>query len=498
MSKGIAVPLALIIMKCLSYGKALKTSIPIKLKKMIMESIEEIEAFQKGIVLAADNGASPYYLTDLSDTIFDISTLVCNYSEKPTKRKQTRERMVNSLIGMLTEANDHLRLYIEDLKQAKCIEPFCLSSKQDDDDGGDNDQHLFWHYIGKLCDEIRHEETYQFLHSQIIQFNSLLAEAEDAKLNCDPVVFKEFFFRKKQDYNVKNVVRQFGKELYQKRPVTIDKLREMQVEAVLKALDKGIFDYAKVPSIQKVNKLMPELTSDILPCDFVMTDEFKQRYAKFRKYADKKGPMLVFNYELYGQYVVDNFNKFSKPQKQAIFELDVMLHLIHKEMMKERADTAVHADDRLVEPQESLQSDVDRFIDRVKAIFVKAAEKNGETITVNAKGWSGQYIFYVDADRISKILDDFRQNAKQKVKEYLDLFKGCTSVSAVAPFVGEILDIEELRVKELQKSDMKFAFEPFYGMSTTAVIRLSSKLGNTESEMLINTFKGLLRKYPKT
>ena len=90
------------------------------------------------------------------------------------------------------------------------------------------------------------------------------------------------------------------------------------------------------------------------------------------------------------------------------------------------------------------------------------------------------------------------KNSEQKVKEYLDLFKGCTSVSAVAPFVGEILDIEELRVKELQKSDMKFALEPFYGMTATAVSKLSSKVGKTESELLINTLKGLLKKYPKS
>ena len=169
----------------------------------------------------------------------------------------------------------------------------------------------------------------------------------------------------------------------------------------------------------------------------------------------------------------------------------------YEEVVEEPAE----ADAAVVEQessQENLLSDVDRFIDRVKAIFAKAAEKNGEKICVNAKGWSGQYTFYVDADRISKMLDDLRQNSEQKVKEYLDLFKGCTSVSAVAPFVGEILDIEELRVKELQKSDMKFALEPFYGMTATAVSKLSSKVGKTESEMLINTLKGLLKKYPKS
>ena len=169
----------------------------------------------------------------------------------------------------------------------------------------------------------------------------------------------------------------------------------------------------------------------------------------------------------------------------------------YEEVVEEPAE----ADAAVVEQessQENLLSDVDRFIDRVKVIFAKAAEKNGEKITVNAKGWSGQYTFYVDADRVSKILDDLRQNSEQKVKEYLDLFKGCTSVSAVAPFVGEILDIEELRVKELQKSDMKFALEPFYGMTATAVSKLSSKVGKTESELLINTLKGLLKKYPKS
>ena len=245
-----------------------------------------------------------------------------------------------------------------------------------------------------------------------------------------------------------------------------------------------------------MNKVAPELETDILPCDYEITDKVRLRYAQFRQLAEKRGHMLVFDYERYGQYVVDNFNQL-KDLIRAIFELDVKLRLIHMEMMKGRSETVPHADDMQEQPIEDLKSDVERFIDRVKAIFAKAAEKNGESITVNAKGWSGQYTFYVDANRISRMLDDLRQNSEQKVKDYLALFKGCTSVSAVAPFVGEILDIEELRVKELQKSDMKFALEPFYGMSATAVGKLSSKVGNTESEMLINIFKGLLRKYPK-
>ena len=453
---------------------------------------EEFEGSTQGRALAADDGASPNYLTDLSENISDIRTLVCNYCEKPTKSRKTRKRMVHSLIGMLTDANDQLPIYIEDLKQAKCIEPFEVSSKQ-----GDDDKHfLFWFFIEKLCEEVRHEEAYPILKRLITQFNSLLAEAEIAKLNCDPVVFKEFFLRKKEEFNFENVLIRFYRKLHRIQPVTLGKLKKLELEVVFKALNQGIFDFAEKPSRQEVNKVAPELESDFLPCDFEITDKVLQRYAQFRQFAEKRGHMLVFDYERYGQYVVDNFNQL-KDLIRAIFELDVKLRLIHMEMMKGRSETVPHADDMQEQPIEDLKSDVERFIGRVKAIFAKAAEKNGESITVNAKGWSGQYTFYVDANRISRMLDDLRQNSEQKVKDYLALFKGCTSVSAVAPFVGEILDIEELRVKELQKSDMKFAFEPFYGMSATAVGKLSLKVGNTESEMLINTLKGLLRKYPK-
>ena len=136
---------------------------------------EETEGSQMGEALAAVSGASPYQPKDLSDSIKDIVILVCNYCEKPTIRKQTKMKVVNGLIGMLKETNGFLSYYIEDLKQARCIEPFCLSSKQDDD------HHLFWTFIEKLCEEIRDEEAYPILKCLIAQFNSLLAEAEIAK-----------------------------------------------------------------------------------------------------------------------------------------------------------------------------------------------------------------------------------------------------------------------------------------------------------------------------
>ena len=87
---------------------------------------EEIEGSFIGGAQAAVPGASPYHPTDLGEKIYDINTVVFNYTNFPTKRSETRNDMVHSLIKMLTKANRDLTYYISDLKQSKCIEPFCL------------------------------------------------------------------------------------------------------------------------------------------------------------------------------------------------------------------------------------------------------------------------------------------------------------------------------------------------------------------------------------
>ena len=115
---------------------------------------ETIEGSRFGGVPVADNGASPYSPTDLSNNISEISFIVKYFCKVPTKSKKTREKLVESLVEMLTEINEQMTLYIEDLKQSKCIEPFCLSS----DTCGEE---MFWNQIDMIYKEIRHDEAYE-------------------------------------------------------------------------------------------------------------------------------------------------------------------------------------------------------------------------------------------------------------------------------------------------------------------------------------------------
>lgn len=140
----------------------------------------------------------------------------------------------------------------------------------------------------------------------------------------------------------------------------------------------------------------------------------------------------------------------------------------------------------------------DVFVNMVKAIVMEAAKKNGETIPAKPRGQVGEYVFFVDGERIVKMMDDLRKNHEAKINEFLSTTKKYDGVMIVAPFIGGILKIEELRARDLQLTDLEFAFIPYYNKPASAVRRLSDKMDSAEAKMLFGLLKGMLKKYPKS
>ena len=140
----------------------------------------------------------------------------------------------------------------------------------------------------------------------------------------------------------------------------------------------------------------------------------------------------------------------------------------------------------------------DVFVNRVKAIVKEAAKKNGQTIPAKPRGQVGEYVFFVDGERIAKMMDDLRKNHEAKINEFLSSTTKYDGVMIVAPFIGGILKMEELRARDLQLTDLEFAFIPYYNKPASAVRRLSDKMDSAEAKMLFGLLKGMLKKYPKS
>jgi hypothetical protein len=84
----------------------------------------------------------------------------------------------------------------------------------------------------------------------------------------------------------------------------------------------------------------------------------------------------------------------------------------------------------------------DVFVNRVKAIVKEAAKKNGETIPAKPRGQVGEYVFFVDGERIVKMMDDLRRNHETKINEFLCSTSKYDGVMIVAPFIGKMLKME--------------------------------------------------------
>ena len=173
-----------------------------------------------------------------------------------------------------------------------------------------------------------------------------------------------------------------------------------------------------------------------------------------------------------------------------------------EELEKEFVDFEEVVDETKSEPtkQTEVKSDLppaDVFVNRVKAIVKEAAKKNGETIPAKPRGQVCEYTFFVDGERIAKMMDDLRRNHEAKINEFLSGIKKYDGVMIVAPFIGGILKIEELRARDLQLTDLEFAFIPYYSKPASAVRRLSEKMDSAEANMLFGLLKGMLKKYPK-
>ena len=214
-----------------------------------------------------------------------------------------------------------------------------------------------------------------------------------------------------------------------------------------------------------------------------------KEYIKGDKHVHQAGSVMI----KFAQYNVPGQKGDWKQQEEKEAE----------ELEKEFADFEEVVDETAEnnEPKVKVKPDLpptDVFVNRVKAIVMKAAKKNGETIKTNTRAWQGEYVFFVDGERLAKMMDDLRKNHESKINEFLSVTSKYDGVMIVAPFIGKLLQIEELRARDLQFTDLEFAFAPYYNKPASAVKRMSDKLDSAEANMLFGLLKGLLKKYPAT
>ena len=214
-----------------------------------------------------------------------------------------------------------------------------------------------------------------------------------------------------------------------------------------------------------------------------------KEYIKGDKHVHQAGSIMI----KFAQYNVPERKGDWKQQEEKEAEELEKEFADFEEVVDETAETN--------EPKVKVKPELppaDVFVNRVKAIVLEMAKKNGEKIPAKPRGQTAEYVFFVDGQRLAKMMDDLRKNHENKINEFLSTSSKYDGVMIVAPFIGKLLQIEELRARDLQFTDLDFAFTPYYNKPASAVKRMSDKLDSAEANMLFGLLKGMLKKYPAT
>lgn len=287
----------------------------------------EIVRSQLGGALLTGYSATPEYLTKLKKNISLVREIARQYCDLTITDVDSRIYFVRYFVMIIKDVNKFLPTYIDELRQGRRLEAFCISSGVHRDD-------VFWKWCDTVCCDMEGQVVYHHLKESLDELRELLAEAENAMMHCDPALFERFFYIEEQHYSSSGVARRFETWLYDNGYPDIDKLRELQAQVVADALKQGVMDYAPAPSYQEIEEVKVDYLKKLLPWDYDMSGDFTKSCARWRKFFHWEGTILVINYKKYGKYIQSHYYDFNDTQLQAIFELDMMLHLIHKEMAR--------------------------------------------------------------------------------------------------------------------------------------------------------------------
>jgi hypothetical protein len=117
----------------------------------------------------------------------------------------------------------------------------------------------------------------------------------------------------------------------------------MQVQACLEFLKSGALRDAVCTSNANIEEVEVDKLTKCLAFNYKIPEDIKELWAKLSKYIDvKENAMIVPNRSRIRSLILKHFYDMTTAQFQALFRLDMLLMLIHCDMVKQYPEMAVY------------------------------------------------------------------------------------------------------------------------------------------------------------
>ena len=196
------------------------------------------------------------------------------------------------------------------------------------------------------------QATGKMLREKVEQMVELLNELMLKIVNVDDEYAATFFKKLRTAYGKRRISKY---ELWKAQlpEVTKERLLEYQVQLTADMLMMGVLQYDQIPTDGELEKVDLEKIQQKLRYGMEVPQWFKAECAKLRRYSHWENERFVIDYQKLRKYMFQHFGELTQEQRIALFEYDVQLAMIHKEMERLTPEKGRNQEDTVPEPLRS-------------------------------------------------------------------------------------------------------------------------------------------------
>ena len=196
------------------------------------------------------------------------------------------------------------------------------------------------------------QATGKMLREKVEQMVELLNELMLKIVNVDDEYAATFFKKLRTAYGKRRISKY---ELWKEQwtAVTKERLLEYQVQLTADMLMMGVLQYDQMPTDGELEKVDLEKVQQKLRYGMEVPQWFRAECAKLRRYSHWENERFVIDYQKLRRYMFQHFGELTQEQRIALFEYDVQLAMIHKEMERLTPEKGRNQEDTVPEPLRS-------------------------------------------------------------------------------------------------------------------------------------------------
>lgn len=304
----------------------------------------------------------------LNDMITGFDEDTSAYTHLPAKNPYPHFCFALNIGMTVEEVIEALKNYLSELERGECREVVSIEKKMIEKEywtkGG-----VLRHNLLAMRERLEHnkvimkilkaqriatiDEFINRIEESYAEVARLLSEIRQRVMNMTRHMYGMFYQYMKSQHDAEPATMAYDEWMMKEGDYSFETLKGRQTWEVEEFLRKNLLRHLRTPVQSEIDKVDVDKVIYWMPCDYdreyLMSDDFRIQCAKFHRFCSWEGDVLKLNYEALGKYLFQNYYKMTEEERQAFFNLDIMVEQINRDIAKVMPETQESARDHTEE-----------------------------------------------------------------------------------------------------------------------------------------------------